>query len=107
MKNKITRSSTLKQMQVYTQEMNEERGFAEETIPEKIMLMIEEVGELCKAIRKNATSVKSATDSKNHNIQDEFADVMLYIMALANKCGIDLTKAVIEKEKENAKRTWQ
>ena len=87
--------------------MNIERGFSDETVQEKIMLLMEEIGELCKAIRKNATNVKSAQDSKIHRIQDEFADVMLYIMALANKLDIDLTRAIIEKEKENSKRTWR
>jgi NTP pyrophosphatase (non-canonical NTP hydrolase) len=71
------------------------------------MLLTEELGELCKAVRKNATDTKCATDSKHHNIDEEIADVFYYLVDICNKLNIDLEKSFLEKEVVNEQRTWK
>ncbi|PJF42438.1 MAG: RS21-C6 protein, partial [Phototrophicales bacterium] len=39
-------------------------------------------------------------------LRDEFADVLAFLLKLANYVGIDLETAYIEKMKLNQKRSW-
>ena len=96
---------TLSEYQNYVAKMVKERGFADETVPEIFMLLTEEIGELAKATRK-ASGVKTATDSKVHDLEEEAADTFWYLLDLCNHLGIDLEKAFQSKEKKNSSRTW-
>ncbi len=98
--------STLQQLQVYVAEIELRRGFAAETVQDKCLLLTEEVGELCKAIRKHHTSIKMASDAASQNVGEELADVLMYVLALANKTGVNLADALVAKEEKNEKRTW-
>ena len=40
------------------------------------------------------------------NIEQELADVFIYLLDLANSCNIDLFNAFYNKEVENEKRKW-
>ena len=46
----------------------------------------------------------SCTDP--HALQDELADVMLYLLQLASYSGVDLGEAVISKLEKNRQRDW-
>ncbi|TKW61488.1 MAG: hypothetical protein DI628_02380 [Blastochloris viridis] len=98
--------STLTQLQAYVAEVELRRGFASESIQDKCLLLTEEVGELCKAIRKHHTSIKMANDAKPQNVAEELADVLMYVLAIANKTGINLAEALVEKETKNEQRKW-
>ncbi|HVV66831.1 MAG TPA: DUF5798 family protein [Candidatus Saccharimonadales bacterium] len=80
-----------------------ERGYDKETVPEVLMLLVEEVGELAKAIRKVNGQV-THQDSKVHNVEEELADVLWLVIDLANRLGIDLDAAFQAKEAKNQKR---
>lgn len=98
---------TLQDFQGYVREMCRERGFDGNSHEEKLLLFIEEVGEMAKAMRKRS---KLLVDSAKENIDDlegELADVMIYILDIANGYNIDLEKAFREKEAVNDKRTWK
>jgi NTP pyrophosphatase (non-canonical NTP hydrolase) len=98
---------TLRDFQKYAQEMEKERGFEEETILEQCLLLGEEVGELFKAIRKHKTNINYDNEnSQVHNIENEMADVMMYLFCLANRMDIDLERAIRNKEEINKNRTW-
>lgn len=96
----------LKQLQAYVAKTTKKRGFDNETSPEKVMLFLEECGEMAKAIRKKETT-KYATDSKEHRLDFELADVFFYLLDICNKFKIDLEKAFLEKESINEKRKWK
>jgi len=98
---------TLKDCQTYAKAVHTERGFDDETISEKFMLLMEECGELAKAIRKNATAIKNSADSKTYDIPAETADVLICLLDIANKLGIDLETAYREKEEVNRRREWK
>jgi NTP pyrophosphatase (non-canonical NTP hydrolase) len=41
------------------------------------------------------------------NVDEELADVLIYLCSLANRCGIDLEDAFRKKEEVNKNRQWQ
>ena len=88
--------------------MIEIRGFANQEIEKTMLLLLEEVGELAKSIRKNATNMGIDKNKINHydTIESELADVFIVLSSVCNKLNIDLYKALKDKEEENIKRIW-
>lgn len=64
--------------------------------------LIEEVGELSEAIRKNRK--KGKEEGIKGTIDEELYDVMYYVLALANIYGVDMESCAYEKEKLNKLR---
>ena len=98
---------TLTDLQHYLDEVCKERGWVKDTYAEKFLLFTEEVGELAKAIRKTAGLYDEKAKQKNIELEEEFADVLSYLLDLANYFQIDLEKAFREKEQINEGRTWE
>lgn len=80
------------------------------------LLLIEEVGELAKAIRKikrlheeknNPAKPQLSEVQRRENLGDEFADVLAYLFDLANRFDIDLDMAYRKKMSDNTKRQWE
>ena len=98
--------STLKDIQEYVRQLEAERGFDTTSSNIQIALQLgEEIGELYKAIRKEA-KMRVDSNSTCTSIKEELADILIYISALANRYGIDLEKAFREKEERNKQRQW-
>ncbi|MCG6188988.1 MazG nucleotide pyrophosphohydrolase domain-containing protein [Maribellus maritimus] len=102
----LPQKATLKNFQKYVSELESERGFSQQTVLDKCLLLGEEIGELFKAIRK---SEGLAVDEHSHfsEIGDELADIFIYICAIANRKGIDMETAFLKKEEKNKFRTWK
>ena len=98
---------TLKALQIYLDEVCKERGWVKDTYAEKFLLFTEEVGELAKAIRKAVGLYQEKAKQKNTELEEEFADVLSYLLDLANCFQIDLEKAFREKEQVNDGRSWE
>lgn len=106
-KQSLTRDLTLDQIQAYIRIMAENRGFAKETSMETMLIMLEEVGELAKALRKQSgLKIDHAKLSSYGNMAHEMADVLICLLVLANKCNVNLFDALYEKEQINSQRTW-
>ncbi|MBD3245343.1 MAG: RS21-C6 protein [Candidatus Moranbacteria bacterium] len=103
---KLKPNPKLQDFQNYVKEMVKERGFTNNKL-ETFLLFSEEVGELAKAIRnyKNLYQEKNSR-TKKFKLSDEFADVLIYLLDLANQFEIDLEKAFRRKEQKNKKRAW-
>lgn len=98
---------TLADLQAYTWALEGERGFATDPTLQKCLLLGEEVGELFKAIRK-AEKMKMDTASPSAaSVEEELADVLIYVLAIANRYQIDLETAFRKKEEQNKQRRWQ
>ena len=97
---------TLKDIQKYVSDMMEERGFSDETALQLCLLLGEEIGELFKAVRKSE-NIKSDGNSNFTSIEEEIADILIYLSAIANRYDIDLEKAFRNKEELNKKREWK
>ena len=99
-------TATLANIQLYVTELENERGFIDQTVLQKCLLLGEEVGELFKAIRKTE-KISTDKNSQSFHVGEELADILIYICAIANRCGIDLEEAFRVKEEINKKRVWE
>ncbi len=96
---------TMGELQEYIKKVNLERGFEDTTVPELFMYLSEEVGEVAKAARQ-VTKMHTDSNSEKFELAHEIADVLSYLLDLANRFDVDLEKAFWEKEEINKKRTW-
>ncbi|HLI08910.1 MAG TPA: MazG nucleotide pyrophosphohydrolase domain-containing protein [Ktedonobacteraceae bacterium] len=103
----LSEHPTLADLQRYEEQVCQERGWTKDTYAEKFLLFVEEIGELAKAIRKRASLYDEKAKQKQANLEEEFADVLSYLLDLANYFSIDLEKAFRDKEEINASRKWE
>ncbi len=96
---------TLAEFQKYVRQMVKERGFDKETVPEMFMLFLEECGEMAKAARKSQ-KIKTDNNSEKFQMENEVADVFIYLLDICNHFNVDLEKAFRDKEDVSKKRTW-
>lgn len=68
---------------------------------------MEEVGELALAIRKQSGGRLDKAKNYDTSVEEELADVFIYVLSLANISGVDLFKALKEKEARNFDRQWE
>lgn len=98
---------TLKELQHYMAEICQERGWTKDSSAEKFVLFIEEVGELAKAMRKKTGLYEEHAKRRDMPLEEEFADVLSYLLDLANAFQIDLEQAFRAKETLNRSRIWE
>lgn len=105
----LNEKNTLQEVQEYIKEVITIRGFANQEIEKTMLLLLEEVGELAKAIRKTATNMGIDNNKINHydTIESEVADVFIVLNSVCNKLNIDLYQSLKDKEKENINRIWK
>ncbi len=99
---------TLKDLQQHIDEVCRERGWDKNTHTEKFLLFVEEVGELAKEIRNTSGlySKKAKGEEGRAHLEEEFADVLNYLLDLANTFDVDLEKAYRDKHRVNETRSW-
>lgn len=90
---------TISKLQKYIAAKNTQRGFDDETLQDRLLLLAEEVGELINSCRK-LTGIKI---DKNRRITnkagEEVVDAINMVFNVANKLGIDVEKEFVKKEK--------
>ena len=94
--NELNENNTLQEVQKYIKEVITIRGFEKQEIEKTMLLLLEEVGELAKAIRKNATNMSIDNNKINNydTIECEVADVFIVLSSVCNKLDFDLFKSV-------------
>ncbi len=82
--NNLNEKNTLKEVQKYIKDVIEIRGFSNQEIEKTMLLLLEEVGELAKSIRKSATNMSIDKNKINHydTIESEVADVFIVLSCL-------------------------
>lgn len=90
-------------LQEYYKRIAKRRGWNEETPKDTLVLLMEEVGELARAVRK-VESIKRDDAFKKDSAAEELADIQLYLVHLANSLNINLASAVTQKEAKNQAR---
>lgn len=100
-----TYTPTLQDLQLYVRQLEKERGFTEGTLQQQCLLLGEEVGELFKAVRKQQ-NMKLDKKSVVGSVDEELADILIYLCSIANRLNIDLEQAFRKKEDVNKKRSW-
>lgn len=104
--NMIHRDSSLPDLQSYVGRMVIKRGFDDETSQDVMLLLVEEIGELARAIRKSLNLKVDPKSNGHHSIGREIADCLFYLLDLSNMNEIDLISVFNEMEHENNRRVW-
>lgn len=99
-------TDSLQVLQQYIWQMNKERGFDTEDAAKKMLMLTEEVGELAKAVRKEA-GLKFTSTTKRTDLAEEIADVLIVLLGLSSVVGIDAYEALLAKEVKNRERIWR
>ena len=106
---------TLSALQQHIHDLCAARGWHDNTNEQRFLLFIEEVGELAKAMRRasrlqieqnNPDKPVWTDEAIKANLNEEFADVLNYVLDLANYFGIDLEQAYRDKVAVIAARKW-
>lgn len=103
----LTPNPTMADFQRYVHELEEERGFIDQTVLMKTLMLGEEMGELFKAIRKQQQIKIDHATAKVGDIDEELVDMFIFLCAIANRYDIDLEAAFRQKEEVNKKRVWK
>jgi len=98
---------TIKHLQKYVAEKIEQRGFADETLHERLILLVEEIGELASACRKISGMNVDVNRNIKHNAGEEIADVINLVFAVGIKLGIDVEKEFFKKESRIDSRLYK
>jgi NTP pyrophosphatase (non-canonical NTP hydrolase) len=100
---RLSPRSSLSSVQEYYRRIAAQRGFEKETAQDCFVLLVEEVGELARALRKREGLTRHQPSGKHHESL-ELADILLYVVHMANILDIDLSDAVLTKEEINLAR---
>ena len=94
----------LKAFQYYYHRAAVQRGYHSEGPKECLLLMVEEVGELAREIRKRERLVRHGAPTASSESR-ELADIFLYVIHMANVLDVDLARVVQDKELINLQRS--
>lgn len=100
---------TIDEIQEYLKKVIKLRGFSNKRIQDIMLLLLEETGELAKAIRKTLpdASIDYAKIENYTSIKEEIADVFIVLVSVCNKLNINLYEALKNKEEKNVERKWK
>jgi len=101
----LTSNATLEDLQRYVAKMEAERGFTGRTVHDQTWHLMEEAGELARAVRKN-NGQRSPAGQVTGSIDEELVDILIFACSIANRLGVDLTDAIRAKEALNETRIW-
>ena len=101
---------TLADLQRFIHALESHHGWLDVDLVHNVFLMVEEVGELAKALRRYEKifpegKAPPQADARTE-VAHEIVDVMNYLLAIANRLDIDVEAAFREKNAENLERTW-
>jgi NTP pyrophosphatase (non-canonical NTP hydrolase) len=103
----IPADTALRHVQNFHRELDEQKGFDQDLL-RNVALLSGEVGELVRAIQ-DLRRPDQATPRQEliARIGEELADVLAYVLKLANYAGVDLEHAYQQKMQHNVSRTWR
>lgn len=83
----LTQPARLTDYQQYVAALEIERGFSDQSVKDKCLLLGEEIGELFKAVRK-VEGLAIDPNSTVTEVKDEVADVFIFLCAIANRKSV-------------------
>ena len=102
-----TQNAALSAYQQYVKQVMHERGFDDESVSQKFMLLLEEAGEFAQAAREKANLAQATDNTSTEDLGDAAADVFTILLDICNQLAIDLEDVFIKREHENQTRTWE
>lgn len=105
---KLNEKQSLRTLQKIRKDMWLAGGFDDETVEQTMLLLVEEVGELAKAIRKNVAGMKCDVAKDNFStVGEEAADVFNLLLDLCTIMKIDLFDVFKDKNIKCSTRIWK
>jgi NTP pyrophosphatase (non-canonical NTP hydrolase) len=86
--------------------MNIEPKFDKDDPSKKLVLLMEEVGELARALR-GRIGLKFSDTTRKTDLVEELADVQIVLLGLASLLEVDMDDAMVAKEAKNRNRIWR
>jgi NTP pyrophosphatase (non-canonical NTP hydrolase) len=103
-------NAAMKEYQRYIHELEALHGWLKVDLVHNCFLMGEEVGELFKAVRRYNKLFDEAgalpPEEARAAVAEELVDVFNYLLAIANRTGVDLEEAFRQKNALNQTRKW-
>lgn len=97
-------------LQRYIDALEHKMGWEREDLRTCLLHMGEELGEVFEAARKleaaRAAGEPARLEARRAQLGHELVDVLNYLLAIANRCDIDLQRAFLEKNDLNQGRVW-
>lgn len=106
----LPEGASMKDYQRYIHELEALHGWLKVDLVHNCFLMGEEMGEVFKAVRRYNKlfdeGKQTPTEDARAHLAEELVDVFNYLLAIANRVGVDLEQAFREKNARNQQRTW-
>lgn len=116
----ITGRRRLKDFQAWHRALDREKGFSVDPL-DNVLGLMDEMGELVRVVRRiraleekcfhqvgnREEARERATRDVLADLREEMADVLAYLLKLANNFNIDLEEAYVEKMEYNWERVWE
>lgn len=101
-------SLSFEEVRSKAESFSEDRDWNQFHTPRNLLLaMVGEVGELSECFQwkgEVAENLIGFSDAEKHHIAEEMSDVLVYLIRLADKCGVDLPNAVLAKMIKNEEK---
>ncbi len=101
------KTGTLVYLQDYIKEKIKQRGFADESLHERLLLLAEEVGELINACRHISGMNVDKKRKAANKVGEEVADVINMVFAVGIALGLNIEKEFFSKERRIDGRTYK
>ena len=100
---------TLRKLQDYISAKIKERGFEDESLEERLLILTEEMGELVWICRRvyGIGHVKKEKGKTKEDVASEMADIINMLFAVADCLDLDLEKAFYKKEGKIDQRVYR
>ncbi len=103
----VPADTSLRHLQQFHRALDGEKGFDQDLL-RNVALLSGELGELVRAIQDLRRSDGSTPRQElAAHIGEELADILAYVLKLANYGGVDLEQAYLQKMQANINRTWR
>jgi NTP pyrophosphatase (non-canonical NTP hydrolase) len=105
--NTMPADTSIRHLQRFHQVLDQEKGFDQDLL-RNVALLSGEVGELVRAVqdwrRPDSSRPRQELAAR---VAEELADILAYVLKLANYASVDLEDAYVRKMQANLARTWR
>lgn len=101
------KEGTIRHLQEYINYKAKNRGFEDQTLNERLLTLVEEVGELVNACRKAAGRYIDQNREITNEVGEEVADVINMVFWVGIKLGLDIEKEFLTKEERIDQRFYK
>ena len=102
------KKTTVDNLKEFVKDFVDERDWSQFHSPKNISMALaiesSELMDIFKWDSNDESEKKMFVDTSRQNAMDELADVIIYSIAFANKNGIDISNAILQKMKKNEKK---